>query len=302
MLPFTRHGLKDQKSNPRPGDVVQFRVATEKRNGKKTAAEVEVVRFEGVVASVKSQGSYGFLEHDGDEDEDEPEPEPEPLQAPLYGELSCVPSQSKEATGEKDPGAGGPDDEDPNGDEEPPKKKKKKVRVFFHGSEVENNVVLKEGDEVTYAVTMPRETHGGGRHRSRGDGPGGGGKDPTARRVVRTKEAPEAVRPTFTNTRPGEEEGSSERPAGTNFSSHGSRFIDAKGPDGTRGFSMGRGAGLAEAASAAVSKLKLAATPFKPPPPNPVVSGGAAGANAPERDEDVELAPEQTEDAPEGEE
>ena len=65
---------------------------------------------------------------------------------------------------------------------------------------------------------------------------------------------------------------------------------------------MGRGAGLAEAASAAVSKLKLAATPFKPPPPTPVVSGGAAGANAPERDEDVELAPEQTEDAPEGEE
>jgi hypothetical protein len=46
---------------------------------------------------------------------------------------------------------------------------------------------------------------------------------------------------------------------------------------------MGRGKGLAEAAAAAVSKLKLTAQAFVPP-------GGASG-------DDVELAPGQTDDA-----
>ena len=163
--------------------------------------------------------------------------------------------------------------------------------MFFHGSEVERGVTLREGDEVEYCVTLPGRGGGGrgdGPGGGRGDGPGGG-RQPAARRVVRTKEAPESTRPTFTNRRTdeiGEPEG--ERPTGTQFT-QGSQFTMAKMPDGTRGFAMGRGAGLAEAARAAISKLKLGATSFQPPKP---VGGGSTP-----REKDVETSPEATEDA-----
>ena len=87
-LRYDRRGLKDAKVNPRPGDMVSFKVRTDKRSNVRSATEVTVIRFTGVVAAVKSQGSYGFLEHDdpdaivpvdsGDSDsEDEPEERPE---------------------------------------------------------------------------------------------------------------------------------------------------------------------------------------------------------------------------------
>ena len=76
-----------------------------------------------------------------------------------------------------------------------------------------------------------------------------------------------------------------ERPAGTQFAP-GRVFAQESMPDGTRGFSMGRGKGLAEAARAAISKLKLAAAPFAAP-------GSRAGSPAP----DVRVSAEATEDA-----
>jgi len=135
---------------------------------------------------------------------------------------------------------------------------------------------------VEYCVTLPVQLRG-----RRGDGPGGGGKDPQARRIVRTKEAPAPTRPTFTNAKSADfgAEPTGERPAGTQFAP-GRVFAQASMPDGTRGFSMGRGKGLAEAARAAISKLKLDAAPFAAP-------GSRAGSPAP----DVRVSAEATEDA-----
>ena len=298
VLQYNRGGLADQKSNPRPGDVVRFRVKADNRTRRRAAVDVEMVRFAGVVVAVKQQGSYGFLEHEhtegeevrgGDEEEEEAAEanEEEANEGEATAQSDGAPAFSPGASA---PGATPADASAPGATSDSKKKGNKnrraapgKTRVFFHGSEVERGVTLREGDEVEYCVTLPGRGGGG-----RGDGPGGG-REPAARRVVRTKEAPESTRPTFTNRRTdeiGEPEG--ERPTGTQFT-QGSQFTMAKMPDGTRGFAMGRGAGLAEAARAAISKLKLGATSFQPPKP---VGGGSTP-----REKDVETSPEATEDA-----
>ena len=312
-LTFSRAGLADPKTNPRPGDVVRFRVRTDTRTERKTATAVEPVRFAGVVVAVKQQGSYGFLEHD------DPEAGPEPA-----GDADAAGDADGDAAGRsaRDPSDVNPDPEEAKEEQRAPepakdtpekpkgkgekwqyeseiaanaaklagKKARKnprrvaagKMRVFFHGSEVEAGVALREGDEVEYCVTLPVQLRG-----RRGDGPGGGGKDPQARRIVRTKEAPAPTRPTFVNAKSADfgAEPTGERPAGTQFAP-GRVFAQASMPDGTRGFSMGRGKGLAEAARAAISKLKLDATPFAAP-------GSRAGSPAPE----IEVPPEASEDA-----
>ena len=69
------------------------------------------------------------------------------------------------------------------------------------------------------------------------------------------------------------------------FRGDASRVVEAKMPDGTRGFAMGRGAGLAEAASAAISRLKIAARSFTPPSPR---SAAESPTPPPEQVEDAE--------------
>ena len=287
-LRYDRRGLKDAKVNPRPGDMVSFKVRTDKRSNVRSATEVTVIRFKGVVAAVKSQGSYGFLEHDdpdavvpesGESDsEDEPEERPEE-----YIEVTGVHSTLSDVQG----GDGRIKLVQLRGPSEGLEKRSRKdaakrgvMRVFFHGSEVEGNVTLAEGDEVEYSVSLPAA--------------GSSSKEPAARKVVRTKEAPKPERPKFTNTKlsggsstnlqSGGTDSDSERPASTVFTA-ATTFINAKGPDGTKGFAMGRGKGLAEAAAAAVSKLKLTAQAFVPPCP-----GASSG-------DDVNLTAAQTEDA-----
>lgn len=317
-LTFSRAGLADAKANPRPGDAVQFKVRTDTRTKRKSATAVEPVRFAGVVVAVKQQGSYGFLEHD--------DPDAAPASA---GDDADDGDDVDDAAGDGDGDDADAADEEPAADAKPsegpeespdaptpPKPKGKgekwqyeseiaanaaklaarktrknarraaagKTRVFFHGSDVEGGATLREGDEVEYCVTLPVQLRG-----RRGDGPGGGGKDPQARRIVRTKEAPAPTRPTFTNAKSASAdfgaEPTGERPAGTQFAP-GRVFAQASMPDGTRGFSMGRGKGLAEAARAAISKLKLDAAPFAAP-------GSRAGSPAP----DVRVSAEATEDA-----
>ena len=284
-LRYDRRGLKDAKVNPRPGDMVSFKVRTDKRSNVRSATEVTVIRFAGVVAAVKSQGSYGFLEHDdpdavapgdsGDSDsEGEPEERPEE-----YIEVTGVHSTLSDVQG----GDGRIKLVQLRGPSEGLEKRSRKdaakrgvMRVFFHGSEVEGNVTLAEGDEVEYSVSLPAA--------------GSSSKEPAARKVVRTKEAPKPERPKFTNTKlsgsstnlQGGTDSDGERPASTVFTA-ATTFINAKGPDGTKGFAMGRGKGLAEAAAAAVSKLKLTAQAFVPP-------SGASG-------DDVHPTAAQTEDA-----
>ena len=317
-LTFSRAGLADAKANPRPGDAVQFKVRTDTRTKRKSATAVEPVRFAGVVVAVKQQGSYGFLEHD--------DPDAEPASAGDDADVGDD-GDDDDGDDADDDGDGDAADEEPAADAKPsegpdespdapipPKPKGKgekwqyeseiaanaaklaarktrknarraaagKTRVFFHGSDVEGGATLREGDEVEYCVTLPVQLRG-----RRGDGPGGGGKDPQARRIVRTKEAPAPTRPTFVNSKSSDfgAEPTGDRPASTQFT-QGRVFAQASMPDGTRGFSMGRGKGLAEAARAAISKLKLDAAPFAAP-------GSRAGSPAP----DVRVSAEATEDA-----
>jgi hypothetical protein len=315
--------LADAKTNPRPGDVVRFKVRTDTRTKRKTATAVEPVRFSGVVVAVKQQGSYGFLEHDdpeavaasaGDADQvasdddgaddddddddddarasetadanpeptDEPEKEKDPSEAPAKGKgekwqyeseiaAAAAKAEAKKKRNARRAAAG-------------------KTRVFFHGSDVEGGATLREGDEVEYCVTLPVQLRG-----RRGDGPGGGGKDPQARRIVRTKEAPAPTRPTFVNSKSSDfgAEPTGDRPASTQFT-QGRVFAQASMPDGTRGFSMGRGKGLAEAARAAISKLKLDAAPFAAPGSG---AGSGAGSRAASPAPEVRVSAEATEDA-----
>ena len=85
-----------------------------------------------------------------------------------------------------------------------------------------------------------------------------------------------------------EKDPTGDRPTGTNFTSGRTVAKMASMPDGTKGFQMGRGKGLAEAASAAVSRLKLAAAPFP-------VGGAGRGSISPAAD--VALDPAAAEDA-----
>ena len=314
-LPYTRGGLEDVKTNPRPGDVVTFRVSTDRRTGRRTAVEVNVMRFEGRVAAV-IKGSYGFLTTTDDPADEAPtdgvhEGEGDPASAPSEEDkeseetasttqdvspLSPSPSPAKPSRAKPTEGSRGKAGKTTrvffHGSEW------KLTRVFFHGSEVENGVTLKVNDEVAYFITMPGAGGSGG-----GGGRGGDGKEPSARRVVRTKEAPEPQRPTFVNankdkTSAGrtEEGDGGERPSGTQFT-QGSQFTMAKMPDGTRGFTMGRGRGLAEAAKAAISKLKLTAAPFTPPTPTLGAPAAAGAADDPPSMTDVVLNPDAAEDA-----
>ena len=334
-LTFSRAGLADAKTNPRPGDVVRFKVRTDTRTKRKTATAVEPVRFSGVVVAVKQQGSYGFFEHDDPEavaasagdaheaasdagDAEDADDDDDNARASDTADANPDPTDEPEKTdpvsSEK---AKDPKDKDPS--ELPAKgkgekwqyeseiaaaaakaaaKKKRnarraaagKMRVFFHGSDVEGGATLREGDEVEYCVTLPVQLRG-----RRGDGPGGGGKDPQARRIVRTKEAPAPMRPTFVNAKASDfgAEPTGDRPASTQFT-QGRVFAQASMPDGTRGFSMGRGKGLAEAARAAISKLKLDAAPFAAPGSG---AGSGAGSRAASPAPEVRVSAEATEDA-----
>ena len=174
---------------------------------------VNVVRFKGRVAAVKQAGAYGFLEHDDDT-----------VPAAAVGATAAA------AAGVEAPGAGvgsgtaavagaaaaaGEGGADEAAGESGDTSKSSaaddgaagagagsgatrhahagKQRVFFHGSEVENGVTLKEHDEVEYSVTLHHESvramHKGGGGGGGGKEPGGSGgvKEPSARRIVRTK-------------------------------------------------------------------------------------------------------------------
>jgi len=181
----------DRNCNPKPGDLVSFCVATDKRDEKKQfATKVKLVQFTGTVVSAKSEGSYGFFSHSD----------------PDTGEIG---------------------------------------KAFFHGADVDGGVTLFEGDEATYFVNQSQ----------------GENKEYTAKRIKRTKEGPNAgvSTPTRSNSAMGSDNNGRDSPRPQFV---GSQFTLSKGPDGTSGFSRGRGKGLAEKATAAVSRLKLDAAEF----------------------------------------
>jgi len=180
----------DRNCNPKPGDLVSFCIATDKRDeSKQFATKVKLVQFTGTVVSTKSEGSYGFLSHSD----------------PDTGEVG---------------------------------------KAFFHGADVDGGITLFEGDEAMYFVNQSQ----------------GANKEYTAKRIKRTKEGSNAgvLTPSRSNSAMGSDSGrDSPRPQFV-----GSQFTLSKGPDGTPGFSRGRGKGLAEKATAAVSRLKLDAAEF----------------------------------------
>ena len=114
-------------------------------------------------------------------------------------------------------------------------------KAFVHGAEVEGQSKLNVGDELEYALQVGRKAD-----------------EFAAKRVKVVVAAP--VDPNAAPSRP-----DSPRVNRDNQFS-GSQFKITKGPDGTRGFEMGRGKGLAEKAAANFSQLKIEAQSFVPLP------------------------------------
>jgi len=143
-------------------------------------------------------------------------------------------------------------------------------KAFVHGAEVEGNSTLNVGDELEYSLQVGRKEN-----------------EFTAKRVKVTTAAP--IDP---NAPPKEKSSDSPRSARDNQFS-GSQFVITKGPDGTRGFSLGRGAGLAEKAAAIVSQLCIDAAAFVPPS----LGASTAGSSSLSLADDVEINPDAVEDA-----
>jgi len=65
-IPFARADLADARVQPKLGDLVTFRIVTQRRNGEKRATHIENVSFTGTVVTMKA--AFGFLEyHDANE-------------------------------------------------------------------------------------------------------------------------------------------------------------------------------------------------------------------------------------------
>lgn len=115
-------------------------------------------------------------------------------------------------------------------------------RAFVHGAEIEGSSVrLNVGDELEYSLQVGRKPD-----------------EFSARRVKVLSAA--AADPNAPPPRPDSPRERVNRDS--QFS--GSQFKITKGPDGTRGFEMGRGKGLAEKAAALFSNLKVGASAFVP--------------------------------------
>eukprot|EP00192_Tetraselmis_astigmatica_P002111 CAMPEP_0117662406 /NCGR_PEP_ID=MMETSP0804-20121206/8037_1 /TAXON_ID=1074897 /ORGANISM="Tetraselmis astigmatica, Strain CCMP880" /LENGTH=1011 /DNA_ID=CAMNT_0005469305 /DNA_START=465 /DNA_END=3501 /DNA_ORIENTATION=+ len=129
-------------------------------------------------------------------------------------------------------------------DKRPSKRKKALRRIFFHSSEVADNVVLGVGDEVEFTVVINAKS-----------------QDFNACHVVRTKEAPQ--RPLKYKQRAGEEE----QPSGTPPVRAPREVVKRPTvhqpvmPDTTRGFTFGRGKGL--------EGIEHPPLGLRPPPPPP---------------------------------
>ncbi|QDZ18446.1 cold shock domain-containing protein [Chloropicon primus] len=114
------------------------------------------------------------------------------------------------------PGVDAKEDDKPGKAPEKKKRREKEGRIFFHISEVMDNLVLKVGDTVEFIECINSRT-----------------KELNARKIKRTKEAPVRTPPTSY-----EKPAKVERPDHLKFGSETRLAMRlAKGPDGTRGFS-----------------------------------------------------------------
>jgi cold shock CspA family protein len=149
-------------------------------------------------------------------------------------------------------------------------------RLFFHATEVEGGVALKERDECDFFVCLNAKTG-----------------EPNARKLRRTREAPPAPPQPERPERPERDKAAVRNPGllprmrRHRADCTGSRAAQAprttrmaEGPDGTPGFGMGRGKLSMQYGSQ--SKLSVQAQPFVPS------DAAAAGADAAERHADAE--------------
>jgi len=144
-------------------------------------------------------------------------------------------------------------------------------KAFVHGAEIEGHTTLNVGDELEYSLQVARKEN-----------------EFAAKRVKVTTSAP--VDPNA----PPKEKPSSDSPRPPRDSQFsGSQFQITKGPDGTRGFSLGRGAGLADKAAAIVSQLKIHAAAFVP------LGSSSAKSSSISLADDVEINPDAVEDVDE---
>jgi len=147
---------------------------------------VNVVRFAGRVAAVKQAGAFGFLEHGDDTSASSVDTSAASSSGVAMDGRGSATSSAAAATGvggyttgkqsEVAAGSGvgtGAAVAHPSSRHAATGK----TRVFFHGSDVEGGATLKEGDEVSYCLSMSSGGgDGGGRGRGRGPSGGGGGR------------------------------------------------------------------------------------------------------------------------------
>ena len=144
-------------------------------------------------------------------------------------------------------------------------------RAFVHGAEIDGpSVRLNVGDELEYSLQVGRKPD-----------------EFSARRVKVLSAAPADP-----NAPPPRPDSPRER-VNRDSQFSGSQFKITKGPDGTRGFEMGRGKGLAEKAAALFSNLKVGASAFVP-------LGMSSSDRAADEDQIV-IQPSAVADAPENE-
>lgn len=241
-FPFMHTDRADPKVYPKQGDKVTFQIVTDlkreraaKQAGKpglgRRATKVTVVVIEGTVAAMK--GSFGFIEYDRPQvtspiaAADQPE-----ATEPVEVDTEAPDEQgSGEAKSPDEQGSGEAETKEQEGDDAPApapapagappagKRKKKSNRIFFHVSEILENLILNVGDTVEFIECINQRT-----------------KELNARRIKRIREAPPKVvsRPVFEKP-PAKVE---ERPEHLKFGSELRLAMRlAKGPDGTKGFS-----------------------------------------------------------------
>ena len=214
-LPFGTADLMPD-THPRPGDIVEFSIATNRRTRAQRATRVCLPLRTGVVVVVKP--TFGFLQPT---------------------DKLHLPHAAPKAAGTKAAGSqrGG----------------KHGKTVFFHASEVAGHLTLNPRDEVEFLCCLNPKTG-----------------EPNARRVRRTKEAPQSIAPAHTGRHDTSIGGAEPRPEGLRRDRDGAavgrtaRVVEGPQP-GQKGFSFGRGRTLEPIQYGLQSMLRPGATPFSPP-------------------------------------
>ena len=244
FLPYLKGDVVSGSVHPRAGDCVSLSIVVDLRSGARRCAGVRVPRRAGTVTAIKK--GYGFIQETGPAGAQALQPQPQPQPQPQAGKesppagaaassassVAATPPETAAPAPPPPPAPAPSPPPAPSSPCDPPRRLC--ARLFFHSSEVEGGVPLKEGDEVEFVLCTP-PPGGAGAAPSRPAGP----QDRAARRLKRTREAPppppreEAPPPPPRPAPPG-------GAAGGGMVRSSVRIVDGP-PPGAKGFVLGRG-------------------------------------------------------------